>query len=284
MEPATVKNEIIEKIFKIDDHVYLAELKRMQLNESQYILAANLLQKSEKDQAFFVYNYWFNDYHYTTVDPNGRIHTLITQMPKELRCCFTVEDEPIFEVDIHACQPLQKEALNLIKANLKVNEAELSQKNRELSQLEAKIDSIEEKYISNDMDDTTYRKWKARYESERFNLLAVIDELNKPIANTWSRYSKHLTRLNDIANIYNSGDMNSKKSFINLVFDNQLSYKKGVYRTLFLNPLFQSKAALVKEKGLLFLEQPLDFSGKTPMCAAKEIRTLMPVTGATTSK
>ena len=181
-------------------------------------------------------------------------------------------------------QSLQKEALNLIKANLKVNEAELSQKNRELSQLEAKIDSIEEKYISNDMDDTTYRKWKARYESERFNLLAVIDELNKPIANTWSRYSKHLTRLNDIANIYNSGDMNSKKSFINLVFDNQLSYKKGVYRTLFLNPLFQSKASLVKEKGLLFLEQPLDFLGKTPVCAKEEIRTPMPVTGATTSK
>ena len=61
--------------------------------------------------------------------------------------------------------------------------------------------------------------------------------------------------------------MNSKKSFINLVFDNQLSYKKGVYRTLFLNPLFHSKAALIKEKGLLFIEQPLDFLGKTPMCA-----------------
>jgi hypothetical protein len=78
--------------------------------------------------------------------------------------------------------------------------------------------------------------------------------------------------------------MNSKMSFINLVFDNQLSYKKGVYRTLFLNPLFQSKAALVKEKGLLVLEQPLDFSGKTPVCAAEEIRTPTPVTGATTSK
>ncbi len=160
----------------------------------------------------------------------------------------------------------------------------MSQRSRELSQLESKIDSIEEKYISNDMDDTTYRKWKARYESERFTLLAIIDDLNKPIADTWSRYSKHLARLNDIANIYNSGDMNSKKSFINMVFDNKLSYKNGVYRTLFLNPLFQSKAALVKEKGLLFIEQPLDFLGKTPVCAAKEIRTPMPVKGATTSK
>ncbi len=134
------------------------------------------------------------------------------------------------------------------------------------------------------MDDNTYRKWKARYESERFNLLAVIDELNKPISNTWARYSKHLTRLNDIANIYNSGVTQSKKSFINLVFDNQLSYKNGAYRTLFLNPLFHSKAALVKEKGLLFTEQPLDFVGKNPVCAAKEIRTPTPVTGATTSK
>ena len=156
---------------------------------------------------------------------------------------------------------------------LKVNEIELSQKGRELSQLEAKIDSIEEKYITNDMDDDTYRKWKARYESERYYLLTVIEELNKPIANTWSRYSKHLTRLNDIANIYNLGDMHSKKSFINLVFDNQLSYKNGAYRTLFLNPLFSSKAALVKEKGLLILEQPLDFLGKNPVCAPDGNRT-----------
>ena len=53
-----------------------------------------------------------------------------------------------------------------------------------------------------------------------------------------------------------------------MVFDNKLSYPKGGYRTLYLNPLFQSKAALVKEKGLLFIEQPLDFLGKTPVCAA----------------
>ena len=112
----------------------------------------------------------------------------------------------------------------------------------------------------------------------------VVYLINIPIANTWSRYSKHLTRLNYISNIYNSGDMQSEKSFINMVFDNKLSYKNGGYRTLYLNPLFQSKAALVKEKGLLFIEQPLDFLGKNPVCAAKEIRTPTPITGATTSK
>jgi hypothetical protein len=153
---------------------------------------------------------------------------------------------------------------------LSVNESELDQKNRELSQLEVKIDSIEEKYILNDINDPTYRKWKARYESDRFTLLTKIDELNIPVADTWTRYSKHLTRLNDISNIYNSGDMQSKKSFINMVFDNKLSYQKEGYRTLYLNPLFQSKAALVKEKGLLFIEQPLDFLGKTPLCAPSD--------------
>ena len=151
-----------------------------------------------------------------------------------------------------------------------VNQGELDEKNRELSQLETKIDSIEEKYIANEIDDATYRKWKARYESERFNLLAIIADLNKPVADTWARYSKHFTRLNDIGDIYKSSGMSSKKSLIKLVFDNKIWYKNGVYRTLFLNPLFQPKAALVKEKGLLIFEQPLQFERKTLMCAPSD--------------
>jgi site-specific DNA recombinase len=163
---------------------------------------------------------------------------------------------------------LQKKALQLMNQELAANEEELNRKERELNQVEAKLDSVEEKYIADAMDDATYKKWKARYETERLNLAGEIEELNVPISETWSRYSDSLNKLTDIAYIYNSGDMHQKKSFINVVFDNQLTYQAGIYRTLYLNPIYQPKAALLKEKGLLIYEQSpaktLDFSLSAP--------------------
>lgn len=179
-------------------------------------------------------------------------------------------DELLNELQLepHQLEFLQENAVKFINENLQVNENQLSLKNRELNQLEAKIDSIEEKYISDSMDDHAYRKWKARYEVERVNLMGDIEELNIPIAETWARYSESLHKLTDIAQIYNDGDMHSKKSFINVVFDNKLTYSNGVYRTLYLNPIYRPKAVLLKKKGLLFVEQSLskseDFSLSAP--------------------
>lgn len=165
-----------------------------------------------------------------------------------------------FTLEPSQLQFLQDKTMHFIKENLYSAQKAIDQKTRELKELEAKIDSVEEKYISGSLDDDAYRKWKARYESERFGLLAVIDELNVPLAETWARYSENLHRLSDIAYLYHSGNMESKKSFINVVFDGKLSYANGVYRTLYLNPLYAGKAPLLKEKGLLVVEQSLSKS------------------------
>ncbi len=135
MEIEVQVDEVTEKIFRVDDTDYLTELRKMRLDEPKFILLANLLEKSARDQAFFVYNYWLRNYHYTRVDTYGRIHTLITIMPKQLRSCFTIDDEPIYEIDLHACQPF----LMLIAVNEHLN----YNKHRKLS-LSARIEANEE--------------------------------------------------------------------------------------------------------------------------------------------
>ena len=135
MEIEAQVDEATETMFRVDDTNYLTELRKIRLNEPQFILLANLLDKSARDQAFFVYNYWVRNYHYTRVDTYGRIHTLITIMPKELRSCFTIDDETIYEIDLHACQPF----LLLIAVNEHLN----YNKQRKLS-LSARIEANEE--------------------------------------------------------------------------------------------------------------------------------------------
>ncbi len=153
---------------------------------------------------------------------------------------------------------------------LNANNDAVDKKNRELSALESKIDGIEEKYIVNKLDDETYRKWKTRYESERMFLMHDIEELSEPIANTWKRYESSLHKLSDIAYIYNSSSMHSKKAFINVVFDNKLSYQSGTYRTLFLTPIYAHKALILNEKGLLKVEQSFTETSVSSLSAAKE--------------
>lgn len=152
---------------------------------------------------------------------------------------------------------LQEQVVKIIQRNLDANQDAIDRKNRELSSLENKIDAVQEKYFEGKLDDEAYKKWKSRYESERMFLQHDIQELEEPISETWQRYESSLTKLSDIAYIYHSGSMNNKKSFINVVFDNKLSYEAGIYRTLYLTPLYRSKALILKEKGLLIYEQSL---------------------------
>lgn len=165
---------------------------------------------------------------------------------------------------------MQEQVVKIINHNLNANNDAVDKKNRELSALESKIDGIEEKYIENKLDDETYRKWKTRYESERMFLMHDIEELSEPIANTWKRYESSLHKLSDIAYIYNSGSMHSKKAFINVVFDNKLSYQNGTYRTLFLTPIYAHKALILNEKGLLKVEQSFTETSVSSLSAAKE--------------
>ena len=51
------------------------------------------------------------------------------------------------------------------------------------------------------------------------------------------------------------------------MFDNKLAYDNGFYRTAYLAPIFSHKALILKEKGLLFVEQPLSKMGEIPICA-----------------
>ena len=168
-----------------------------------------------------------------------------------------------FSFESHEIEFMEQQAIAVLKEDVKVNEDAVVQKRRDLRALEVKIDGLEEKYITGGIDDGTYRKWKTRYESERFLLNDEIDQLNMPIADVWARHSEHIYHLTNVKEIYNQADIYSKKSFISMVFDNKLYYKDGSYRTPYIDPLFALQTAPLKEKGLLMIEQSPNFNNNS---------------------
>ena len=60
-------------------------------------------------------------------------------------------------------------------------------------------------------------------------------------------------------------DLVRQHRFINMVFKQSLSYADGIFRTPSLLEIFEDKALILKEKGLLKIEQPVINLGITPV-------------------
>jgi hypothetical protein len=124
-EPYLIVDEFVdEKVMKdwiIEDCAYHEKLLELVIDEQKFTLIANLLPKPKKDQGMWILDYWVNNIQYVTVDKNKRVHSLLSQLPKEFRCCFTIDNEAVFDSDIHACQPylILSEVTEMINNNRK---------------------------------------------------------------------------------------------------------------------------------------------------------------------
>lgn len=165
----------------------------------------------------------------------------------------------------HYLSYLQETLESGVKEQLMATEQRLTDVRAQLKQAVATEESLEEKYLLNTINTETYHRWKGRLSGERQALELQALELSGQLATPWQRYRLELTRLGNLRYLYTVADPGQKQAFIRIVFDNQLQYANGAYRTPFLMPLFASKAVVLKEKGLLYVEQPSEFSGNTPV-------------------
>ena len=151
---------------------------------------------------------------------------------------------------------LEEKLIGAINQKLEVQGHEIIEKQKELKNLVSQIERLEEKYLTDGIDKETYNKWKIRWENDRYVLMQTISTLQAPVNTIWARYSENLQLLTNIPYLYKSADLNGKHAFIRVVFNNQLFYHEGAYRTPYIIPIFRLKASLLKEKGLLYYEQP----------------------------
>lgn len=133
----------------------------------------------------------------------------------------------------------------------------LSKKLAELQRVTDRLNNLEEKLLDGILDAHTYKKWHTRLFSEQAILEANVKELRAP-TDSWRGNSNKIDLLADISALYHSGNLANKQAFVRGVFNNQLSYGDGIYRTPYLLPLFQHKALILKEKKLLIYEQPAE--------------------------
>lgn len=177
--------------------------------------------------------------------PANQLHRQFDEMLKTLSF-------PPFQIKY-----MQQQAVKGIQQRLKERANQLQTLQSDLQAIIFKLDSLEEKYITNGIEQEVYRKWKSRYITDVSMLQQQITALRQPIEKVWQDHRANLERLADIHFLYYKSSLEGQQSFTRLVFNNQLYYQGGVYRTTFLLPPFLPKALELKEKRLLEYQQPL---------------------------
>lgn len=156
-----------------------------------------------------------------------------------------------------------------VLAQFKDQDQMVQEKKRELAGLQLKLDNVEEKFIMNDLDAEAYKKWRQRYQQEMAICKKYISDYSQPVSTMLSAYEAALPKLSNLAYVYQKADLHQKQAFVRMVFNSQLWYSDGVYRTAFLLPTFQPKAALLAEKRLLIVEKNIEKTAKSEGCAPR---------------
>ena len=173
---------------------------------------------------------------------------------------------------------IRKESKAAIDKEMEGNRKKAIAKKAELQQEEEKLFSVEEKWIKNEINKDTYDRWHSIYNGTIINLKTAIERLGNDQSQAFNILEKNLNLLTDMRHVYSMADTLQKRKFVNMVFDSNLYYESGIYRTPTMLDLLSHNHLKMKEKGLLIYEKKAELLNEAPLSGERGIRTPGPVT------
>lgn len=135
---------------------------------------------------------------------------------------------------------------------------ELGAAQSNLSSIKTKITATEERYLSNqDISPETFKKVIGELKVKKSEIEKNLTVLSATSNNYMKLLGYLLPKLADLKQAYELMDTPLKQRFLKVFFGENLKWGNGSYRTDYLHPFIATKAALLKDNGLLTKEQPV---------------------------
>jgi len=160
---------------------------------------------------------------------------------------------------------IRTESKASIDKEMENNRKKAKDKKLELQEAEEKLFSVEEKWIKNEINKDTYNRWHSIYNDNIFNLKSAIERLSNDQSHAFGILEKNLNLLTDMRYVYTKSDTLRKREFVNLVFDSNLYYQDGIYRTPTMLGVLSHNHLIMKEKGLLIYEKKEGLLDEDPL-------------------
>lgn len=145
-----------------------------------------------------------------------------------------------------------------VEIEMKANKRKIFDKRHELEDVQEKLFSVEEKWIKNEITKDTYERWYSTYNHTILNLKGAIERLGENQSRAFAILEKNLDLLADMKFVYKQAGTIQKRELVRMVFDNNLYYQDGIYRTPTMMEMFSHNSLLMKEKGCLVYEKKRD--------------------------
>ncbi len=160
-----------------------------------------------------------------------------------------------------------------VEIEMKANKRKVFDKRHELEDVQEKLFSVEEKWIKNEITKDTYERWYSTYNHTILNLKGAIERLGENQGRAFAILEKNLDLLADMKFVYTQAGTIQKRELVRMVFDNNLYYQDGIYRTPTMMEMFSHNSLLMKEKGCLVYEKKRDDFSIIPSSGELGIRT-----------
>ena len=155
-----------------------------------------------------------------------------------------------------------------LEIELSNNRKKVVEKQNQLLAVQEKLFSVEEKWIKNEVSKDTYQRWFSSYNDEIITLKGLIERYSTDQQIAFTILEKNLNQLTDMKFVYSKANTLQKREFVNIVFDSNLYYENGIYRTPTMMDLFSNNHLKMKEENLLIytkkeiLNNRIPFSGE----------------------
>ena len=125
----------------------------------------------------------------------------------------------------------------------------------------------------NEISKDTYDRWHSTYSSTILSCKSALERLAKTENHAYTILQKNLDMLGNIKEIYIQANIIQKREFVKLVFDSNLYYQDGIYRTPTMIDSLSHNHLIMKEKGLLVCNKKRDDFSIIPSSGVAENRT-----------
>ena len=149
----------------------------------------------------------------------------------------------------------------------------LEEKKNLLAKEDAKLKSVEEKWIMNQIQHETYDRWMKEISRTRLNLRIQIERLNQDERAMFQKYYGLLDCLTDMKFLFKKCNVSDGQEFLRKVFDVNLYYSEGIYRTPTMLEPFDHNSLQMKEEGVLIYEKKGDSFSRIPSSGVEGSRT-----------
>lgn len=152
-----------------------------------------------------------------------------------------------------------------VKTSLKSSDQRYQEIRMQLQALDTKIESVENKLFTDVITDHTYKRSMDKFNGEKAELQQELENLDN--------FNEHIQQdllvlpyMINLHQVYHDAPIGQKHAIVRQVFKDDLTYFKGMFRTPSVNPGLCCNLLVLKQIGLLDIEQPYEFEKSFSSC------------------